>query len=79
MLLNALRSERTTFGLYTVMTLESRKFYCVLVENFQPIWGESLREALDAGELVYLIETGIKGVVIAGEGISVHPQLDKAA
>ena len=61
------------------MFLKSRQFYCLRVENLEPVPWQELRETLDAGELVYLCGGDLQRVILAGEGIGVHPQLREAA
>jgi hypothetical protein len=73
------RRERLSARFGAIMLLETWKFYAVLVDDLKPIGREDLGKALDAGELVYLCGRNVESIVIAGEGISVHPQALQAA
>ena len=61
------------------MCMKVREFYAFRAEDFKPIGRDQLREALDAGDLVYVVQGGGHRVVLIGEGEAVHPQLSEAA
>jgi len=57
------------------MSLKIREFYALRVEDLKPVLWQQLSETLDAGELVYLCGGNVERVIIAGEGVCVHPKL----
>ena len=61
------------------MCMEIRKFYAVRVENLKPICWQEATETFEPDELVYLVNTEVKRVVLADVGICITPQNIEAA
>jgi hypothetical protein len=61
------------------MSKEIRQFYVFRVDDLKPVSGECCGEAVDPDEFVYLVDGGLKNVVILDVGVSVHPQTRERA